>query len=182
VADVLAVAQVTGRSYGQKADEADRLTHAGIVRAASGIGDLYTDNNVTTISIGGGTANTLTVLASVATFTLTSNGSSYNLNAGTQALTTTAQTIVEAINEANTSGIPTVATYTVTAEEVNHIIDLGQAATGPFFVLINGVFYSSLEGWFVVTTTTFANDTWTWQDQGAPGQLKTNWNVLTWHY
>ena len=182
MADVLTVAQVTGRSYGQKADEADRLTHAGLIRSASGTGDLYTDNNVTTISIGGGTANTLTVLASVGTLTLTSNGSSYDLNAGTQALTTTAQTIIEAINEANSSGIPTVATHTVTTQQANYVISFGAAVTGPFFLVVNGVMYSSLEGWFVVTTTTFANDTWTWQDIGAPGQLKTTWNVLTWHY
>jgi hypothetical protein len=37
------------------------------------------------------------------TLTLSSNGSSYNLNAGTIALATAAQTIIEAINEVNTS-------------------------------------------------------------------------------
>jgi hypothetical protein len=74
VADVLAVTQISGRSYTRNADEADHLTHAGLVRAASGIADLYTDANSTTISIGGGAANVLTSLASIGQVDITSTG------------------------------------------------------------------------------------------------------------
>lgn len=75
-----------------------------------------------------------------------------------------------------------VATYTVTANEANHVVPLGVAAAGPFFLVVNGIMYSDLEGFFVVSTTTLTNDTWTWQDIAPTGQLTTTDRVLTWHY
>lgn len=53
------------------------------------------------------------------------------------------------------------------------VFDLGEEADGPFLLYINEVPYSNLWGWFTVSTTTFPNDTWTWQDLGAIGQLST---------
>lgn len=58
MADVIAVAQITTRPYTQRAAEADRLTHAGLVRSSSGAAELYTDNNTTSITIGGGSSVT----------------------------------------------------------------------------------------------------------------------------
>jgi len=73
-----------------------------------------------------------------------------------------------------------VATYTVTANEANHVVDPGVAATGPFFLVVNGIIYSDLEGFFVVSGVD--NRTWTWQDIAPAGQLTTTDRVLTWHY
>jgi len=73
-----------------------------------------------------------------------------------------------------------VATYTVTANEANHVVDPGVAATGPFFLVVNGIIYSDLEGFFVVSGVD--NRTWTWQDIAPTGQLTTTDRVLTWHY
>ena len=210
MADVLAVAQVAGRSYGQKADESDRLTHAGIVRTASGTADVYTDNNVTSVSIGGGSGLTGSTAVSInggsgggvsvtagasqditfdargmsTSITLNQTGNTDLNSAFVSAGVTSIVAALNSIQDGTVSvpGTPIVNTYTVTANEANHVIDIGQAANPPFFIVLNQAMYSSLEGWFTVSTTTFANDTWTWQDQGAPGQLEMSDNVLTWHY
>ena len=174
----------------------DTIIVAGLERSTSGGGVLFTDASTTTIVIGGGAAQTSTTINAGASsdITLASRGGSITVaQSGNTALngvfgTASITSVIGALNAiqdgtvALPASTPTISTYTVGVQEANHVIDIGAAAVAPFFVVINGVMYSSLEGWFTVTTTTFANDTWTWQDIGAPGQLKTAWNVLTWHY
>ena len=167
----------------------DTIIIAGVERSTSGAGVVFTDANTTAITIGGGAAQTSTTINAGASddITLASRGGSITVSeSGDTALDGgfTATSIIGALNELKTGGGggPTVANYVVPTQEANHVIDIGQAATAPFFLMVNGVMYSNLHGWFTVTTTTFTNDTWTWQDQGAPGELKTSWQVLTWHY
>jgi hypothetical protein len=73
-----------------------------------------------------------------------------------------------------------VALSTVTVNQANYVIDPGVAATGPFFLVVNGIMYSDLEGFFIVSGVD--NRTWTWQDIAPTGQLTTTDRVLTWHY
>lgn len=177
-------------------DPGDTIIVGGLERSTSGSGVLFTDANTTTITVGGGAAQTSTTINAGATsdITLASQGGSITVaQSGQVALnaaygTASITSIIGALNAVQDGTVslpasgPTIATHTVTVQQANYVISFGSAISGPFFIVVNGVMYSSLENWFVVTTTTFANDTWTWQDQGAPGQMKTNWNVLTWHY
>lgn len=176
----------------------DTIIVAGLERSTSGAGVLFTDANTTTISLGGGAAQTSTTINAGATddITLASRGGTITVaQSGNTALNATFGTasvtsIIAALNGMQDGTValpssgsgPSVLAHTVTVEQANYVIDLGVVAAAPFFLVVNGIMYSSLEGWFVVTTTTFANDTWTWQDISGPGELKTNWNVLTWHY
>lgn len=174
----------------------DTIIVAGLERSTSGAGVLFTDANTTTITIGGGAAQTSTTINAGASsdITLASRGGSITAaQSGNTALnavfgTASVTSIIAALNGIQDGTVslpasgPTVATYTVTANEATHVVPLGVATTGPFFLVVNGIMYSSLEGFFVVSTTTLTNDTWTWQDLGAAGELKTTDRVLTWHY
>lgn len=83
--------------------ETDTITVSGLTKTSAGSAAIYTDNVVTGITIGGGSALTgsaaLSLTAGAAGLTFTANSTSYALNATGVALTTTAQTIIEAINE-----------------------------------------------------------------------------------
>jgi len=93
----------------------------------------------------------------------------------------TATSVVGALNELQADPKPpTVALSTVTVNQANYVIDPGVAATGPFFLVVNGIMYSDLEGFFIVSGVD--NRTWTWQDIAPTGQLTTTDRVLTWHY
>lgn len=195
MADIIVLSKVSGRDHYTEVSDSNNIVIGGLSRSNSGPASIYEDDNTTSIVIGGGAAQTSTTINAGASsdITLASRSGSITVGqAGQTALnaafgTAGISSIIGALNSIQDGTVsvlstPTIATYTVDANEANHVIDIGAAATGPFFVVLNGIMYSSLEGWFNVTTTTFTNDTWTWQDQGATGQLKTSDNVLTWHY
>lgn len=54
-------------------------------------------------------------------------------------------------------------TFTATASQT--VFTLPEAAVAPFAMYVNGVEYTTDFAYFVVSTTTFSNDTWTWQDK-----------------
>lgn len=179
MADVLVVAQVSGRNFGSKAKESDRLIHAGLIRAATGTGELYTDNNVTSITVGGGTALsgaaavrvdagaaglTFDALSMVTPITLNEIGG-LDLDANF-----TAGSIIGALNELKTGvtgGTPKSKKFTATLSQT--VFDLGEAATSVRRMVVNGVEYTNNTGsgfsYYSVGTTTFANDTITWLDK-----------------
>ena len=179
MADVLVVAQVTGRNIGIKAAESDRITHAGLIRAASGSGEIYTDDNVTSITVGGGSAlagsNAILVNAGAGDLTLDALNmlTPITLNqTGELDLdgSFTATSIIGALNEVKTAvtgGSPKRKKFSATLGQT--VFTLDEAATSVRYVTTNGVEYtdnsSSGFSYFSVSTTTFANDTITWLDK-----------------
>lgn len=66
---------ITGQSYYRDVDEPnDQIAIQGLVRAASGAADLYTDANTTTLTVGGGAGNTSTRLRAATTLGLYTAG------------------------------------------------------------------------------------------------------------
>lgn len=66
---------IPGKNYYRDTSESgDQIAIQGLVRSASGTADLYTDNNTTTLTIGGGSANTSTLLRSNSTIGFVTGG------------------------------------------------------------------------------------------------------------
>jgi len=197
---VRALRRVATKAHHIEISDSETIGVGGLERTTGGVAALYNENFTTGITIGGKTALAgATVIdvdgagnanggvrvraGSTADLTLGARGATVTLNqTGQTALNATftgagRTSIIGALNALVDGGVavgaPTVTVKPVTVDQPLYAITFPSAINGPFFWFINGVFYSHLGGHFVVSTTTNANDTWTWQDPVPEGQLKT---------
>jgi len=134
--------QITGKPYSETLAEADSAVVASLERATSGVAALWTDDQTTAISVGGGSSVTTVTLAagSGSDMTLAARGSSVTLNeSGQTSLATTAQSLVGAINElVGTPLTSVVNAKTASGTSVSDDIPAGTLAADGDWVEIRG--------------------------------------------
>lgn len=192
MADIQVVAkQSPAKPYGRNSLEADRLAHAGIVRATSGAAEIYTDNNTTSIVVGGGSGLTgvavdlqagigdlrMSARSMVTPLTLNQTGH-VDLNAAFSSASVTS--LVKALNTLQDGTVPIVIPGggTLTAESFtldadgDSVLTMSNnvSATGIKILFILGVAYFEDEGFFTVSGAN--NEIWTWENDYVGWSLK----------